>query len=58
MCEYLYNNNAKEIIMCPLKDNLKAINCYKKCGFIVEKEFTEKDTIGNNQKYLLMKKGE
>lgn len=56
MCEYLFNNNAKEIIMCPLKDNLKAINCYKKCGFSIEKEFTDKDTIGNKQVYLLMKK--
>ena len=55
MCEYLFNNNAKEIIMCPLKDNLKAINCYKKCGFIIEKEFEEKDTIGNEQVYVLMK---
>ena len=56
MCEYLFNNNAKEIIMCPLKDNLKAINCYKKCGFIIEKEFEEKDTIGNEQVYVLMKR--
>ena len=56
MCDYLFNNNAKEIIMCPLKDNLKAINCYKKCGFIIEKEFTDKDTIGNKQEYLLMKR--
>ena len=56
MCEYLFNNNAKEIIMCPLKENLKAINCYKKCGFIIEKEFEEKDTIGNEQVYVLMKR--
>lgn len=56
MCEYLFNNNAKEIIMCPLKDNLKAIKCYKKCGFIIEKEFTDKDTIGNEQVYVLMKR--
>ena len=57
MCEYLFNEkNAKELIMCPLKSNEKAINCYKKCGFSIEKEYEEKDTLGKKQIYLLMKK--
>ncbi len=43
--------------MCPLKNNEKAINCYKKCGFTIEKEYEEMDTIGEKQKYFLMKKG-
>ncbi len=58
MCEYLFNEkNVKELIMCPLKNNEKAINCYKKCGFTIEKEYEEMDTIGEKQKYFLMKKG-
>lgn len=56
MCGYLFDNNAKEIIMTPLKSNEKAINCYKKCGFIIKKEYVDKDTIGNEQVYVLLKK--
>lgn len=40
--------------MCPLKDNLKAINCYKKCGFNIKDYFNAKDTINLNQRYVLM----
>ncbi len=55
ICEYLFKEKDAEIlVMCPLKENKKAINCYKKCNFIIKKEFNEKDTIGNNQVYLLM----
>ncbi len=55
MCEYLFNEKDAEIlVMCPLKSNNKAINCYKKSNFLIEKEFVEKDTIGNKQIYILM----
>ena len=47
---------CKKVIMCPLKDNIRAIKCYEKSGFKIIKEFEEKDTIGNNQVYLLMEK--
>lgn len=53
--KYLFKEkNANKIIMCPLKDNLKAINCYKKCGFIIVKDFIDNDTIGNQKEYVLM----
>lgn len=53
--EFLFKNgNANSVIMCPLKSNEKAINCYKKTGFIIYGELTTKDTIGDVQKYLIM----
>ena len=45
---------AELLVMCPLKNNKPAIECYKKCGFKIEKVFKTKDTIGNLQEYLLM----
>ena len=52
---YLFENKfAEKIIMCPLKDNIKAIKCYKKCGFNILKGFKDNDTIGNEKEYILM----
>lgn len=54
---YLFKEkNAKALVMCPLKDNYNAINCYKNCGFTIRKEFETKDTIGVKQGYVLMTK--
>ena len=49
-------NDAQLLVMCPLKNNKKAISCYKKCGFKVKDYFTTKDTIGIVQTYTLMVK--
>ena len=46
--------NANLLVMCPLKSNVNAINCYLKCGFEIIKYFNTKDTIGNNKEYVLM----
>ena len=55
LCEILLKEkNADMLVMCPLKDNVKAINCYKKCGFVIKRYFDTNDTIGNNQTYTLM----
>ena len=48
--------NAELLVMCPLKNNIKAINCYKKCGFYKKNYFDAKDTIGIPQTYALMVK--
>ena len=48
--------NAELLVMCPLKNNIKAINCYKKCGFCIKDYFDTKDTIGIFQTYVLMVK--
>lgn len=48
--------NASLLVMCPLKDNLSAIKCYQKCGFINKCKFTTEDTIGTLQEYILMVK--
>ena len=48
--------NAKILVMCPLENNKKAINCYKKCGFYIKNYFETKDTIGIPQTYALMVK--
>ncbi len=49
---------AELLVMCPLKNNTKAINCYKKCGFYIKNYFSTKDTIGITQTYALMVKEE
>ena len=48
--------NAELLVMCPLKSNIKAINCYKKCGFYIKDYFDTKDTIAIPQTYTLMVK--
>ena len=53
--EFLYKEkNAELLVMCPLRNNEKAINCYKKCGFYIKNYFSTKDTIGMIQTYALM----
>ena len=55
LSEFLYKKkNAKILVMCPLKNNVKAINCYKKCGFYIKNYFNIEDTIGVLQTYALM----
>ena len=41
--------NADAIILRPFKRNIRAINCYKKCNFILINEYKDKDTIGNTE---------
>ena len=54
---YLFKEkNAKILVMCPLKNNYSAINCYKRCGFVIRKEFETEDTTGINQIFDLMVK--
>ena len=48
--------NAELLVMCPLENNTKAINCYKKCGFYIKDYFDTNDTIGILQTYALMVK--
>ena len=45
---------ADKVVMCPLKENINAIKCYEKCGFIITNEFKTEDTIGNLQDYIVM----
>ena len=55
LSEFLYKEKkAKLLVMCPLKNNEKAINCYKKCGFYIKDYFDTLDTIGKLQTYALM----
>lgn len=57
LSNYLFSEKKADcLIMCPLKTNLKAINCYKKCGFYIKNYYDAKDTIGNVQTYVLMQK--
>lgn len=48
--------NAELLVMCPLENNINAINCYEKCDFSIKEYFYTKDTIGITQKYALMVK--
>lgn len=57
LSEFLYTKKSAELlIMCPLKNNIKAINCYKKSGFHIKNYFETQDTIGIIQTYALMEK--
>lgn len=47
---------ANLLIMCPLKENKKAIKCYQNSEYKITKEFVSNDTLGNKKKYLLMTK--
>jgi len=58
ICDYLFKEkNAKLLVMCPLKENFNAINCYKKAGFKDKSNFITEDTIGTEQEFVLMVKG-
>ena len=55
LSEFLYKEkDAELLVMCPLKNNQIAINCYKKCGFYIKDYFDTKDIIGIVQTYALM----
>ena len=57
LSNYLFNEkHADYLVMCPLSNNIKAINCYKKCGFYIKRYYETEDTIGQMQKYVLMVK--
>lgn len=55
LSDFLFKDkHAELLVMCPLKENILAISCYKKCGFKVNKLFKTEDTVGVLQEYFLM----
>lgn len=55
ICDKLINYMQAELfVMCPLKDNKRAIKCYLKCGFDIRREIELTDTLGRVQEYTLM----
>lgn len=53
--EFIYDNYLADcIILRPFKRNISAIKCYQKCGFRLVKEYDGKDTIGNNEKIVIL----
>ncbi len=55
--DYIYDNYMADVIILRVfKNNTRAINCYKKCGFEIIHEYIDKDTIGNNQDMLILVK--
>lgn len=48
------NKGAKTLLLCPLKDNKRAIRCYEKCGYKIVKEYKEINTIGEIKEYIMM----
>ena len=45
---------ARALVMCPLRENVRAVRCYQKCGFKEKRRFSAPDTIGNMQEYVYM----
>lgn len=55
LTKFLFEKKTADLlVMCPLKNNISAIRCYKSCGFKASRSFKTKDTIGNLQDYILM----
>ena len=50
--KYKVNN----IILRPFKRNIRAIKCYEKCGFKYISEYQGKDTLGNPEIIVILKK--
>ncbi|MBQ2946601.1 MAG: GNAT family N-acetyltransferase [Bacilli bacterium] len=48
------NKGAETFLLCPLKENEKAIKCYKKCGYKIVKEYKDFNTIGEEKEYVMM----
>ena len=47
---------TKSIILRPFKRNIRAIKCYEKCGFKYISEYLGKDTLGNPEVIVILKK--
>lgn len=47
---------TKSIILRPFKRNIRAIKCYEKCGFKYISEYQGKDTLGNPEVIVILKK--
>ncbi len=55
MAEYLFEEKgADALVMCPLRENVRAVRCYLKCGFVEAGRFESADTVGVRQEYLCM----
>ena len=48
--------NVNSIILRPFKRNIRAIKCYEKCGFKYINEYLGKDTLGNPEVIIVLKK--
>ena len=53
---YLFNNGIDLIILRPFKRNKRAIKCYLGCNYKIIHEYLGKDTLGNDEEYVVMVK--
>ena len=54
---YIHDNyKVNSIILRPFKRNIRAIKCYEKCGFKYINEYLGKDTLGNPEVIVVLKK--
>ena len=55
--EKIFNEyKADSIIIRPFKRNIRACNCYRKCGFKEVLEYDDIDTLGNKETIIMFKK--
>ena len=50
------DDKIESIILRPFKRNIRAIKCYQKCGYEIIEEVDDKDTLGNKEKTIILKK--
>ncbi len=52
---FIYDNYLADcIVLRPFRRNISAIKCYQKSDFKIIKEYDGKDTLGNNEKILVL----
>ena len=52
---YIYDNYLSDcIVLRVFKRNIRAIKCYQKNNFKIIYEYEDKDTLGNNEKFLFL----
>jgi len=55
LAQFLFENKSADVLaLCPVRENSRAVRCYRKCGFEEAGRFSAPDTIGVVQEYVCM----
>jgi aminoglycoside 6'-N-acetyltransferase len=53
--KYIYDNYSADcVVLRPFKRNINAISCYQKNNFHIINEYDGKDTLGNNERIVVL----
>lgn len=55
LMRFLFEQKAADVlVLCPVRENIRAIRCYQACGFQEKGRFSAPDTIGVMQELVCM----